>query len=68
MDTLKHLRLISKTPAAAQSNLQVKLEGTTIMIDRILLADRQAPWKNTGSIGDDDGTDTGGTGGTNTNV
>lgn len=68
MDTLKHLRLISKTPATAQSNLQVKLEGTTIMIDRILLADRQAPWKNTGSIGDGDGTDTGGTDGTNTNV
>lgn len=67
MDNFKHLRLISQTPAAAQSNLQVKLEGTTLMIDRILLADRQAPWKNTGPTVDGDGT-TGGTDGTNTNV
>ena len=59
MKSLKHFRLISASPESAQiSNLQIKLEGTTLMIDRILLADRQAPWKNSGSIGDDDGTGT----------
>jgi hypothetical protein len=62
MNSLKHLRLITQTPAVAQSNLQIKLEGTTIMIDRLLLADRQAPWKNAGPNLDDDGT----TGGTDT--
>lgn len=67
MDNLKHLRPITQTPAAAQSNLQIKLEGTTLMIDRILLADRQAPWKVTGPS-DGDGTDGGTDGGTNINV
>ncbi|MFM1918538.1 MAG: hypothetical protein RLZZ303_172 [Candidatus Hydrogenedentota bacterium] len=67
MDKLKHLRLITQAPAAAQSNLQIKLEGTTAIIDRILLVDRQAPWKNTGPTVDGDGTDTG-NGGTDINV
>ncbi len=65
MDNLKHLRTITQTPAAAQSNLQIKLEGTTAMIDRILLADRQIPWKNAGPS---DGGDGGTGGGTNINV
>lgn len=67
MDKLKHLRLITQTPAAAQSNLQIKLEGTTAIIDRILLVDRQAPWKNAGPTVDGDGTGTD-DGGTNINV
>jgi len=67
MENFKHLRAISQTPAVAQSNLQVKLEGTTLIIDRLLLVDRQAPWKVTGPT-DGDGTDTGTDGGTNTNV
>ena len=50
----KHLRLLSRTPEIAQSNFQVKLESTTQIIDRLLLADRQAPWKAVGGEGDDD--------------
>jgi hypothetical protein len=57
----KHLLLITRAPEKAQSNLQIKLEGTTAIIDRLLLVDRQAPWKATGPS-DGDGTD-GGTGG-----
>lgn len=46
MEPLKHLKPITVVPAVAQiSNLQIKLEGTTQIIDRMLLADRQAPWK-----------------------
>ena len=52
-----HIRCMSKTPSVAQSNFQVKLESTTEIIDRLLLVDRQIPWKAVGS---------GGTGGTGT--
>jgi hypothetical protein len=53
-----HVRLVSKRPSAAQiSNFQIKLESTTDIIDRLLLAPRQAPWKATGPSGN--GTDTG---------
>lgn len=58
---IKHVKMMSRKPSVAQSNLQIKLEGTTDMIDRLLLVDRQAPWK-TGfrNLGDeDDTTDTG---------
>lgn len=41
----KHLRLMSCKPEVAQTNLAIKLEGTTAIIDRFLLTDRQAPWK-----------------------
>ena len=52
-----HIRCMSKTPSVAQSNFQVKLESTTEIIDRLLLVDRQIPWKAVGS----GGTGTGGT-------
>jgi hypothetical protein len=69
MEPLKHIKPLTQMPSVAQvSNLQIKLEGTTAMIDRLLLADRQAPWK-TGfrNFPDDDDDTTGGTG-TNLNV
>jgi len=54
-----HIRSMSKTPSVAQSNFQIKLESTTEIIDRLLLVDRQAPWKAIGSGGGtDDGTGT----------
>lgn len=61
----RHLRSITQTPELAQiSNFQAKLESTTAIIDRLLLAGRQQPWKATGPSGDGDtdtdtGTDTG---------
>lgn len=56
----KHITLLTRTPSVAQTTLQIKLEGTTEMIDRLLLIDRQRPWKATGPTGDtDDTTDTG---------
>jgi hypothetical protein len=64
MRTFKHVRLVTKTPEQAQiSNFQVKLEFTTAVVDRLLLADRQSPWKIVpgGTIIDDtDDIDTGG--------
>lgn len=60
-----HLWTITKNPSVAQSNFSIKLEGTTDIIDRLLLAPRQAPWKATGPSGD--GTDTTDTGTTGTN-
>lgn len=46
MRTLKHVRLVTQTPEQAQiSNFQVKLDFTTAVIDRLLLMDRQSPWK-----------------------
>jgi hypothetical protein len=68
MEPMKHLKPITQLPPVAQiSNLQIKLEGTTQIIDRMLLADRQAPWKTgfrifPGVEDTDTGTDT------NTNV
>lgn len=53
-----HLMTISKMPVAAQvSTLQIKLESITLIIDRLLLAQRQAPWKATGPSGDTTTTD-----------
>jgi len=49
------LHLISRTPLVAQSTIEIKLTGTTEMIDQILLGYRQQPWKATGPSG---GTDT----------
>lgn len=55
----KHIGLVTKKPGVAQTNLQIKLEGTTAIIDRFLLADRQAPWKVGGPFdGEDTDTDT----------
>lgn len=46
MRTFKHVRLVTQTPEQAQiSNFQVKLEFTTAAIDRLLLIDRQSPYK-----------------------
>lgn len=62
MRTFKHVRLVTQTPEQAQiSNFQVKLEFTTSVIDRLLLVDRQSPWKIVPGGGIiDDNTDTGG--------
>lgn len=55
----KHIRSMSKAPSVAQvSNFQVKLEGTTDMIDVLLRAQNAVPWKVIRPIGDDGGTDT----------
>ncbi len=46
MHIFKHVRLVTQTPEQAQiSNFQVKLEFTTAAIDRLLLIDRQSPYK-----------------------
>ena len=65
---MNHLKTVSRTPEKAQiSNFQIKMESTTEIIDRLLLANRQAPWKATGPSGDiDDTTDTGTDTGTDT--
>jgi len=64
MRTFKHVRLVTQTPEQAQiSNFQVKLDFTTSVIDRLLLVNRQSPWKIVpgGGITDDlDDIDTGG--------
>lgn len=53
----RHIRDISKVPAPAQiSNLQIKLESTTTMIDNLLLVYRQQPWKASGPSGNDSNT------------
>ncbi len=62
-----HLTLLTQRPSVAQSGLEIKLTGTTDIIDRLLLAQRQAPWKlvestGTTGTGTDPGTDTGGGG------
>jgi len=41
-----HLRMISRTPATGQSGLQVLMDGILAIIDRLLLAQRQAPFKS----------------------
>jgi len=54
-----HIRPITQTPGVAQTNFTVKLEGITEIIDRLLLAGRQAPWKTPFPVGGADGdTDT----------
>ena len=46
MRTLKHVRLVTQTPEQAQiSNFEVKLDFTTSFVDRLLLMNRQGPWK-----------------------
>lgn len=65
----RHLRSVTRTPELAQiSNFQAKLESTTAIIDRLLLAGRQQPWKATGPSGDGTGTDTGTDTGTGTEL
>lgn len=58
-----HFKSVSKAPFLAQSTTEIKLAATTEIIDRLLLAQRQAAWKASGP-GDadtsDTGTDTGG--------
>ncbi len=59
MHTFKHVRPVTQKPEQAQiSNFQVKLDFTTAVIDRLLLADRQRPWKIV--PGDGAGVDVGG--------
>jgi len=65
----RHLRSVTQSPELAQiSNFQAKLESTTAIIDRLLLAGRQSPWKATGPSGDGTGTDTGTDTGTGTEL
>ena len=46
MYTLKHVRPVTKMPEQAQiSNFQVKLDFVTSVVDRLLMANRQGPWK-----------------------
>lgn len=55
MRKLTHIVPLTTKPEQAQiSNFQVKLEFTSSVIDRLLLADRQAAWK----IVPGEGTDT----------
>lgn len=57
----KHCSTITRRRGAqlAATNFTVKLEGTTAIIDRLLLIPRQQPWKATGPAGDSgDTTDT----------
>jgi len=59
MKARQHIYLVSKTPSVAQiSSLQIKLESTSEIIDRLLLVPRQQPWKATGPSGEDTDTDT----------
>jgi hypothetical protein len=59
-----HIRFVSKAPLAAQSNYAIKLQGTLDIIDTLLLAQRQAPWKAWfpagGATGEPGGGDDGG--------
>ena len=62
MNNDKHLHSLTKTPNVAQSGLAIKLTATTTIIDRLLLAQQQGPWKifdqgdvDTGGGGDDVG-------------
>jgi len=59
----QHIKIMSQKPAIAQTNLAIKLEGTTEIIDRFLLAGRQAPWKAGGPFGEGGGVGGGGIGG-----
>ncbi len=72
MKIQRHIYAVSRSPQKATSNFQIKLESTTMIIDRILLAGRQSPWKagvfdgsNSGS-GTSTGTNTGTGSGTGT--
>lgn len=67
MRLFKHLLPVTQRPGHAQiSNFQVKLDFTTAVIDRLLLADRQSAWKIVPGAGTD--TDTGTDTGTGTDV
>ncbi|HNZ49032.1 MAG TPA: hypothetical protein PLZ53_04335 [Candidatus Hydrogenedentes bacterium] len=62
MRKLTHIKVLTETPEQAQiSNFQVKLEFTSSVIDRLLLADRQVAWKIIPGQGTDTDTDITGT-------
>lgn len=48
---MKHIVQITKTPAVGQTTLALKLDSTIEIVDRLLLAQRQAPWKTPFSPG-----------------
>lgn len=65
MKLYRHLQYLTRTPHVAQSGFVIKLEGTTAIIDRLLLAQRQAHWKifdTGGEPGGDNGGEDGGGG------
>lgn len=64
MEKKRHIKNLTHRPSRAQiSNFQIKLQATTDIIDRLLLAHRQAPWKATGPSEEITETETGTTGG-----
>jgi hypothetical protein len=42
---MKHISPLSRTPIVGQTTLAIKLTATLQIIDRLLLAQRQAAWK-----------------------
>ena len=42
---MKHVELLTRTPELAQTMYQVKLDASVQIVDRLLLAQRQAAWK-----------------------
>ena len=61
-----HLRTISKTPQQAQTNTQIKLEGTTAWIQMLLDIQWTLMWKDVwgpGTLPDDNNNDGGAFGG-----
>lgn len=56
---MQHIRGISQTaPAAAATSLEIKLNATIEIVDRLLLAQRQAAWKTPFPTGGAEGTST----------
>lgn len=45
MKSRNHLNPVGRVPGVATSSLQTKLDGTTMILDSVLLAARRAPWK-----------------------
>jgi hypothetical protein len=68
MRSSKHLQPLTRQPGVAATNLQIKLESTTEIIDRLLLVPRQAMWKAVGEGSFGGTTTTGGTTGGTTGI
>lgn len=60
MSLKSHLRLITKAPVTGQTNFAIKLQGTLDIVDTLLLAQRQAPWKAFFPVGGAEGESGGG--------
>lgn len=42
---MRHVKPITQVPSVAANTIQIKLQGMTDIIDRLLLAQRQFAWK-----------------------